>query len=147
MFFWILIFEPNWPFCKGYRLWMIGDFQNCLISRIFVFFFERCFAQDYSNVFVESISASLLESFSQTNHFAKGIAFALCDTWFSKWSDFCNIWLYFQNGLMFWIYNTVLGVPRLPPSDWVDLYMRLSRPDLLLFLKENAFYIVGALDR
>ena len=31
----ILIFDPKWRFCKGYRLCMMGDFQNRLISRIF----------------------------------------------------------------------------------------------------------------
>ena len=35
MFFGILIFEPKWGFCMGYRLCMMTDFQNDLISRIF----------------------------------------------------------------------------------------------------------------
>ena len=33
--FWILIFDPNWLFCKGYSLCMMADFQNGLISRVF----------------------------------------------------------------------------------------------------------------
>ena len=32
--FWILIFDANWPFCKGYSLCMMADFKNRLISRI-----------------------------------------------------------------------------------------------------------------
>ena len=35
MFFGILIFEPNSGFCMGYRLCMMADFQNALISRLF----------------------------------------------------------------------------------------------------------------
>ena len=38
MFFWILIFDPKWGFCKGYSLCMMADFQNGLISRIFSVF-------------------------------------------------------------------------------------------------------------
>ena len=38
MFFGILIFDPRWWFCKGYRLCMMADFQNGLISRIFSVF-------------------------------------------------------------------------------------------------------------
>ena len=35
MFFGILIFEPNWVFCRDYSLCMMAGFQNRLISRIF----------------------------------------------------------------------------------------------------------------
>ena len=35
MFVGILIFEPKWGFCMGYRLCMMADFQNALVSRIF----------------------------------------------------------------------------------------------------------------
>ena len=35
MFFWILIFDPNSPFCQGYRVCTMADFQNRLISGIF----------------------------------------------------------------------------------------------------------------
>ena len=35
MFFWILIFDPNWPFCKGYSLCTMTEFQDSLISRRF----------------------------------------------------------------------------------------------------------------
>ena len=33
--FGILIFDPKSGFCMGYSLWMMADFQNALISRIF----------------------------------------------------------------------------------------------------------------
>ena len=32
----------------GYSLWMIGDFENDVISRIFSVFLERFFAQNNS---------------------------------------------------------------------------------------------------
>ena len=35
MFFVILIFEPKWGFCMGYKLCMMADFENALISRKF----------------------------------------------------------------------------------------------------------------
>ena len=38
MFFGILIFDPKSGFCMAYSLCMIADFQNVLISRIFVVF-------------------------------------------------------------------------------------------------------------
>ena len=38
MFFGILIFDPKSGFCMGYSLSMMADFQNALISRIFVAF-------------------------------------------------------------------------------------------------------------
>ena len=40
MFFGILIFDPKWGFCKGYSLCMMRDFENGLISRIFIFFWS-----------------------------------------------------------------------------------------------------------
>ena len=38
MFLAFLIFDPNWPFCKGYCVSKMADFKNCLISRIFAVF-------------------------------------------------------------------------------------------------------------
>ena len=38
MFFGILIFDPKSGFCMGYSLCMMANFQNALISRIFVVF-------------------------------------------------------------------------------------------------------------
>ena len=34
MFFGILVFDPKWGFRIGYSLYVMGDFQNALISRI-----------------------------------------------------------------------------------------------------------------
>ena len=45
MFFGILMFDPKSRFCMGYSLCMMADFENALISPIFVGFFERFFAQ------------------------------------------------------------------------------------------------------
>ena len=39
-FFGILIFDPKSGFCLGYRLWMMANFQNALISRIFGVFWS-----------------------------------------------------------------------------------------------------------
>ena len=61
MFFGILIFDPKRRFCKGYRLCMMGDFQNGLISRIFSVFLERFFSQNYSKSLVEWILTCFLE--------------------------------------------------------------------------------------
>ena len=38
MFFGILIFDPKSRFCMGCSLCMMADFQNALISRIFIVF-------------------------------------------------------------------------------------------------------------
>ena len=35
MFFGILNFDPKSGFCMAYSLWMMADFQNAIISRIF----------------------------------------------------------------------------------------------------------------
>ena len=45
---------------------------------LFLEYFERFFTQNYFNVLIESISACFLEFsfFTQTNNFAKAIAFA-----------------------------------------------------------------------
>ena len=45
----------------GYRLCMIADFQNGLISRILIVFLERFFAQNNSKCFVECILKGFLE--------------------------------------------------------------------------------------
>ena len=58
MFLGFLIFDPNWPLCKGYSLCLcyslckVVDFQNCLISRIFGVFWA-VFWTDNSYVLVE----------------------------------------------------------------------------------------------
>ena len=59
--FWILIFDPNWLFCKGYSLCMMADFQNRLISRIFGVLSSGSFAENNSNMIKESFVACFLE--------------------------------------------------------------------------------------
>ena len=49
MFFGILIFEPKSGFCMGYSLYMIADFQNGLISRIFSVFSSGFFHRTTQN--------------------------------------------------------------------------------------------------
>ena len=47
----------NWPFHKVYSLCKMADFQNRLISRIIGVFLQRIFAQNISNVLVDSFLA------------------------------------------------------------------------------------------
>ena len=55
----LIIFDPNWPFCQGYSLCMdyslfkMADCQNCLISPIFGVFSSSFFSYNDSNVLVE----------------------------------------------------------------------------------------------
>ena len=51
------IFDPNCPFCMGYRLTRMVDFQNDFISRILANFFQRFFAQNNLILLVDSFSA------------------------------------------------------------------------------------------
>ena len=46
IFFEISIFDPKSGFCMGYSLYMMADFQNGLISRIFNVFLQRFLAQN-----------------------------------------------------------------------------------------------------
>ena len=48
MFCGILIFDLKSGFCMGYSLWMMAEFQNALISRIFGVFSSGFFAQNNS---------------------------------------------------------------------------------------------------
>ena len=48
MFFRILVFDLKSGFCMGYSLWMMAEFQNALISRIFGVFSSGFFAQNNS---------------------------------------------------------------------------------------------------
>ena len=48
MFFGILSFDPISGFCMGYRLSMMADFQNALISRVFGVLSSGLFAQKNS---------------------------------------------------------------------------------------------------
>ena len=40
VFFRILIFDPKWGLCMGYSLYIMADFENALISRIFGVFYS-----------------------------------------------------------------------------------------------------------
>ena len=48
MFCGILILDLKSGFCMGYRLWMMAEFQNALISQIFGVFSSGFFAQNNS---------------------------------------------------------------------------------------------------
>ena len=88
-------FDPNCPFCMGYRLTKMVDFQNGLISRISAVFFQRFFAQNNLIVLVDLFSAYFRRKkfLTQTAHFA----------WtrnLPKWSifkmvSFLEYWLFF----------------------------------------------------
>ena len=78
MFSWMLIFDPNWPFCKGYSPCMMADFQNRLISRIFgVFsngFLHRTSLTWLKNRFVACFLE--FEFLTQSDNFATATALA-----------------------------------------------------------------------
>ena len=88
MLFWMLIFDPNWSFCKG----TMTDFQNRLICGIFGVFssgflhrttlmwLKNHFSHDFLN----------FNFWSKTDHFAK--AKPLHDGRFWKSSHYSNIW-------------------------------------------------------
>ena len=46
MFFGTLIFDLKWGFCMGYRLCIMADCQNGVISRIFSVFWRGFFKQN-----------------------------------------------------------------------------------------------------
>ena len=88
-------FDPYYPFCMGYRLTKMVDFQNGFISRILAIFFRGFFAQKHFIVLVDSFSAYFWRKnfFPQTSHFAWAIDLP-------KWSIFKTIsfleyWLFF----------------------------------------------------
>ena len=96
MFLVFWLFDPNWPFCKVYSLCKMADFQNGLISWIYGIFLQRFFAQNNSNVILESFFSRFwpFEFLTQTDRFAK--SYPLQDGRFSKWSHFSNIWCFFK---------------------------------------------------
>ena len=77
MFFGILIFDQKWGFCKGYSLCMMADFQNALISRIFLVFsssfLHRPTLNDLWNGFWHIFWNF---NFDKSQDFSKAIAFA-----------------------------------------------------------------------
>ena len=95
MFLAFLIFDPNRPFSKGYSmgysLCKMTNFQNGLISGIFVFFFEQFFAQNNSNCLVQCFFCAFLAFliFDRNRPFCKG--YSLCmDYSLCKMADFKN---------------------------------------------------------
>ena len=94
MLFAILIFDPNWPLCKGYSLCTVAifaNFQNGLISQILAAFWSR-FLHKTSlmclRVFYRMFLAFLI--FDPNRPFCKGYSFCIVPI-------FAN----FQNGLIF----------------------------------------------
>ena len=73
----------------GYILCKRADFQNRLISRIFGVLSSGFFGQNNSNVLVESFFACFWHFLflTQTDHFAKAIAFAWAIA-FARWPIF-----------------------------------------------------------
>ena len=90
MFFLISIFDVKWPFCQGYGLCTMADFQNPLISRIFGVFSSGCLHRTalmwlknrFSHVFVNF------------NFWPKLTILPRHDDRFSKSSHFWNIWFF-----------------------------------------------------
>ena len=78
MFFRILIFDPNWGFCIGYSLCLVGDIQNPLISRIFGVFCCGFLLRTTLKWFSEWILICFLRYYflTQSEDFAWAIAFA-----------------------------------------------------------------------
>ena len=78
MFFRILIFDSKGGFCMGYSLFMMADFQNGFISRIFGVFWSGFLAQNNSKCFVEWILTCFFEFqvFKKGEDFVWAIAFA-----------------------------------------------------------------------
>ena len=108
MFLAFLIFDSNWPFCKGYSLCMgyTLAFERGPILKIFISFFhfsniwcffKRFFAKNNSNVFVERFEACFWHFLflTQTDHSAKAIAFAWAIA-FTRWPIF-EIFSFFEH--------------------------------------------------
>ena len=94
MLFAILIFDPDWPLCKGYSLCIVAifaNFQNGLISQILVAFWSR---------FLHKKSLMACRVF-----YRMFLAFLIFDSkWpFCKRYSLCSVAIFgnFQNGLIF----------------------------------------------
>ena len=90
MFFWILIFDPNWPFCPGYSLCTMANFQNHLISRIFGVF-SGSFLHRTALLWLKNNSSHVFLNF---NFWPKLTILPRHDGRFSKSSHFSNIWCF-----------------------------------------------------
>ena len=95
----ILIFDPKWGFCMGFSLCMMGNFENALISRIFVVFWSVFFAQNKCKWFVECILTCFLEFQFLTQSEDLHWLWPLHDCRLSKWSRFWNIWCFLERFL------------------------------------------------
>ena len=87
MFLWIVIFDPNWPFCHCYSLCTMADFQNRLISRIFDVF-SGGFLHRTTVMRLKNRSSHVFLNF---NFWPKLTILPRHDDRFSKSSDFSNI--------------------------------------------------------
>ena len=78
MFLAFLVFDLNWPFCKGYSLCKMVDFQKFSHFLNIWCFFKPFLAQTNSNVLAELFFACFWHFLflTQSDHFAKAIAFA-----------------------------------------------------------------------
>ena len=86
MFFWILIFDPNWPFCQG----TMADFQNRLTSRIFGVF-SGGFLHRTALLWLKNNSSHVFLNF---NFWPKLTILPRHDGRFSKSSHFSNVWCF-----------------------------------------------------
>ena len=92
MIFWILIFDPNWPFCQGYSLCTMADFHNCHISLIFGIF-SSGFLHRTTLMWLKNRS---LHVFLNFNFLPKLTILPRHDDRFSKSSHFSNIWCFLK---------------------------------------------------
>ena len=89
------IYDPNCPFCMGYRLAKMVDLQNGLISRILAIFSSGFFAQNNLILLVNSFSAYFWRKnfLTQTAYFAWVID--LPKRWIFKMVLFLKYWQFF----------------------------------------------------
>ena len=96
MLFWMLIFDQNWPFCQGYSLCTMADFQNRLISRIFGVFLSGFMHRTTLMWLKKRFS----HAFLNFNFWPKLIILPRLepshDGRFSKSSHFWNIWCFLK---------------------------------------------------
>ena len=92
MIFWILIFDPNWPFCQGYSVCMIADFQNCLMSGI-IGVFSIGFLHRTTLMWLKNRSSHV---FLNLNFWRKLTILPRHDDRFLNSSHLWNIWCFLQ---------------------------------------------------
>ena len=92
MFLWILIFDPNWPFCRRYSLRTMADLQNRLMSRIFGVL-SSGFLHRTTLMWLKNRSSHVFLNF---NFWPKLTISPRHDGRFSKLSYFSNIWCFLK---------------------------------------------------